>query len=298
MNTSNWRLPFRGEGVGVKYMLISTFCFSAMQSLVKYLPEIPIFEHILFRSIIGWILCIIMLKKGKVSTIGKNNKMLIFRGLIGSMSMFSFFYLLSRIPFGTAVAFKYLSPVFTSILAVLILNEKLKPLQWFYLMLSFSGILLLKGFDPRITFLDLGVGLISAFAGGLLFIIIRKIGDDDHHLVILHYFMFISTIISGAASINNWVTPNFNQTILILLIGLVGFVAQNFFTISIQQKDNVSLLSMLRYTEAIYAILIGYFIFAETYSFTSILGILMIFLGVILTMRMNQKQSKIEASET
>lgn len=302
MKISNWQPPFRavrwiGGGIGIKYMLISTFCFSAMQSLVKYLPEIPIFEHIFFRSIIGWILCIIILKKDKVSILGKNNKMLIFRGLVGSMSMFSFFYLLSRIPFGTAVAFKYLSPVFTSILAVLILNEKLKPLQWFYLMLSFSGILLLKGFDPRITFFDLGVGLISAFAGGLLFIIIRKIGDDDHHLVILHYFMLISTVISGAASINNWITPNFNQSILILLIGLVGFVAQNFFTISIQQKDNVSLLSMLRYTEAIYAIIIGYFIFAETYSLTSILGILMIFLGVILTMRMKQKHSKVEAGE-
>lgn len=275
-------------------MLISTFCFSAMQSLVKYLPEIPIFEHIFFRSIIGWLLCIIILKKDNVSIIGKNNKMLVFRGLVGSMSMFSFFYLLSRIPFGTAVAFKYLSPVFTSILAVLILKEKLKSLQWFYLMLSFSGILLLKGFDPRISFFDLGVGLLAAFSGGWLFIIIRKIGEDDHHLVILHYFMFISATISGFASIDSWVSPNMSQALLILLIGIIGFVAQNFFTISIQQKDNVSLLSILRYTEAIYALMIGYFIFAETYSWVSIVGIVMIFLGVILTMQMKRRASKIE----
>ncbi len=275
-------------------MLISTFCFSAMQSLVKYLPEIPIFEHIFFRSIIGWLLCIIILKKDNVSIIGKNNKMLVFRGLVGSMSMFSFFYLLSRIPFGTAVAFKYLSPVFTTILAVLILKEKLKSLQWFYLMLSFSGILLLKGFDPRISFFDLGVGLLAAFSGGWLFIIIRKIGEDDHHLVILHYFMFISATISGFASIDSWVSPNMSQALLILLIGIIGFVAQNFFTISIQQKDNVSLLSILRYTEAIYALMIGYFIFAETYSWVSIVGIVMIFLGVILTMQMKRRASKIE----
>ncbi len=220
--------------------------------------------------------------------------MLVFRGLVGSMSMFSFFYLLSRIPFGTAVAFKYLSPVFTTILAVLILKEKLKPLQWFYLMLSFSGILLLKGFDPRISFFDLGVGLMAAFSGGWLFIIIRKIGEDDHHLVILHYFMFISATISGFASIDTWVSPSLSQSLLILLIGVIGFVAQNFFTISIQQKDNVSLLSILRYTEAIYALVIGYFIFAETYSWISIIGILMIFLGVILTMQMKRRESKIE----
>jgi drug/metabolite transporter (DMT)-like permease len=104
---------------GVKYMLISTFCFSAMQALVKYVPEIPIFEHIFFRSVIGWFLCIGYLLFYKEPIIGKNNKMLITRGLVGSLSMFSFFYLLSTIPFGTAVAFKYLSPVFTTILAVI-----------------------------------------------------------------------------------------------------------------------------------------------------------------------------------
>ncbi len=277
-------------------MLISTFCFSAMQSLVKFLPQIPIFEHIFFRSVIGWLMCIAYLLYYKTPLIGKNNKMLIFRGLVGSFSMFSFFYLLSSIPFGTAAAFKYLSPVFTSILAVIILKEKLKPLQWCYLMLSFAGVLMVKGFDPRISFFDLNIGLIAAFFGGLLFIIIRKIGEDDHHLVILHYFMFISATISGAVTINHWVTPTLYECGLILLIGIIGFVAQNFFTIAIQQKDNVSYLSVLRYTEAIYALIIGYFIFQETYSWLSLLGIVLIFLGVILTMRIKNKEKDIEVN--
>ncbi|MCP9762342.1 DMT family transporter [Lacihabitans soyangensis] len=281
---------------GIKYMLISTFCFSAMQSLVKYSTEIPIFEHIFFRSIIGWLLCVFFLKRERISLIGKNNKMLLFRGLVGSGSMFSFFYLLSRIPFGTAVAFKYLSPVFTTVLAVLILKEKLKLPQWFFLFLSFSGILLVKGFDPRISFTDLTIGLLAAFSGGLLFIIIRKIGEDDHHLVILHYFMLISTIISGVLCFDNFVWPNLFQASIILVIGLIGFTAQNFFTIAIQQQDQVSFLSILRYTEAIYALVIGYIWFNESYSYLSMLGMFMIFLGVILSMiyKSNLKKAAIE----
>ena len=272
-------------------MLISTFCFTAMQSLVKYLPEIPIFEHIFFRSLIGWFLCFGYLSYYKISLLGKNNKMLVFRGLVGSTSMFSFFYLLSSVPFGTATAFKYLSPVFTSILAVTMLKEKLKPSQWFYLAVAFSGILMVKGFDPRIGFFDLGIGLIAGFSGGLLYIIIRKIGDDDHHLVILHYFMFISTFFSGIVACQQWVMPTLNQFWMLLLIGIVGFVAQNFFTIAIQQKDKVSYLSILRYTEAIYAIIIGYFIFNETYTAMSLVGMLLILLGVMLTV-FKPKQSR------
>ena len=281
---------------GVKYILISTFCFSAMQFLVKFLPQIPIFEHIFFRSVIGWLLCVAYLTNQKISLIGRNNKMLIYRGMVGSVSMFSFFYLLSQIPFGTAVAFKYLSPVFTTVLAVIIIKEQLKPIQWINLLLAFSGILMLKGFDPRISFLDVGIGLLSAFFGGLLFIIIRKIGDDDHHLVILHYFMFISATISGIVSINHWVTPTLYEGLLIVLIGLVGFVAQNFFTIAIQQKDQLSLLSILRYTEAIYALILGYLIFDETYTFLSFVGLLLIFSGLILTMIFKSKEKSIEVT--
>lgn len=266
-------------------MLISTFCFSAMQFLVKFTTQIPVFEHIFFRSLIGWVLSVAYLKSQNISLIGKNNKMLLFRGLVGAFSMFSFFYLLSTIPFGTAVAFKYLSPVFTSILAVMLLNERLKLSQWLYLSLAFGGILMVKGFDPRISFLHLGIGLASAFGGGLLFIIIRKIGEDDHHLIILHYFMFVCTILSGLFTIPNWVMPVGYDWAFILLIGVVGFVAQNFFTISVQSKgENVSLLSILRYTEAIYALILGYFIFNETYTWLSLLGLALIFLGVVLTM--------------
>lgn len=279
---------------GINYMLISTFCFSAMQSLVKFSSDIPIFEHIFFRSLIGWFLCVFFLKKEGVSLMGKNNKMLIFRGLVGSISMFSFFYLLSRIPFGTAVAFKYLSPVFTTVLAIFFLKERLSFIQWFCLFLAFSGVLMLKGFDPRISYLDLGVGLASAFAGGLLFIIIRKIGDDDHHLVILHYFMLISALISGIVCIPNFIIPNLFQSAIILIIGLVGFTAQNFFTISIQQDDDVSFLSLLRYTEAIYALLLGFLIFNETYSHLSLLGMLLIFLGVILSLKRNRTKVAFE----
>ncbi len=289
MSTTNFQLT-----KGIKYMLISTLCFSTMQSLVKYSPEIPIFEHIFFRSIIGWLLCVFFLKKDGVSLLGKNNKMLIFRGLVGSGSMFSFFYLLSRIPFGTAVAFKYLSPVFTTALAVLILKEKLKFVQWIFLLISFSGILLVKGFDPRISFSDLTIGLLAAFSGGLLFIIIRKIGEDDHHLVILHYFMLISTLISGILCVDNFVWPNLFQAAIILVIGLIGFTAQNFFTIAIQQQDQVSFLSILRYTEAIYALIIGYLWFNETYSYLSMLGMCMIFFGVVLSMKYKSDSKKIE----
>jgi drug/metabolite transporter (DMT)-like permease len=156
-------------------MIISTLCFTIMQALVKYLPKFHSFQHIFFRSVIGWIFCVIVLLYQKTSSVGKNSSLLIFSGIIGSVSMFSFFYILTNIPFGSAVAFKYLSPIFTAIFALFLLREKIKSTQWLFFLISFAGIVLLKGFDTRIGLFDLSIGLISAISGGLLYIIIRKL---------------------------------------------------------------------------------------------------------------------------
>jgi drug/metabolite transporter (DMT)-like permease len=278
-------------GLGWGFMLVSTFFFTAMQTLIKFLPQFNSFQHIFFRSIIGWILCVIYLRSQRISLIGKNNKMLIFRGLVGSVSMFSFFYVLTHIPYGSAVAFKYLSPIFTAIFAVFMLKEKISTKQWLYFLITFAGIVLLKGFDVRISSFNLVIGLISGVSGGLLYIVIRKIGEDDHHLVILHYFMFISAFFSGLASIENWHTPIGTEWLWLLAIGVVGFVAQNFFTISIQQPNNdVSFLAILRYTEVIYALIIGYIWFNEGYNLQSFAGLILIFAGLLLSIRAKNKK--------
>lgn len=270
----------------VQFMLISTLCFTTMQSLVKFLPQFDSFQHIFFRSVIGWVLSVAYLLNQGISLRGKNVKMLIFRGVIGSISMFSFFYILTHIPFGSSVAFKYLSPIFTAILAVIFLKEKVSRLQWLFFFVSFVGILLLKGFDTRIGLFDAGIGLFSAIFGGLLVIVIRKIGDDDHHLVILHYFMFISALGSGIVVFQDWKTPVGTEWLWLLAIGLVGFVAQNFFTKAIQEpSDDVSFLAILRYSEVIYALIIGYFLFHEVYTLQSIVGIALIFAGLLLSFR-------------
>ena len=288
-------LGVRGLGLGVRFMLISTFCFTAMQSLIKLMPQFDTFQHIFFRSLIGWILSISFLLKQGISLKGKNSKMLIFRGIVGCFSMFSFFYVLTHIPFGSSVAFKYLSPIFTAIFAVFLLKEKIKPLQWFYFLISFIGILLLKGFDARIGLFDASIGLLSAVSGGLLYIIIRKIGEDDHHLVILHYFMMVSVFFSGIIVAQDWRMPSLQDSFGLLAIGIVGFIAQNFFTKAIQEPaDDVSFLAILRYTEVIYALIIGYFLFDEVYNLQSLMGLVLIFLGLILSFRLKTKQKKIQ----
>ncbi|QJD80713.1 DMT family transporter [Spirosoma rhododendri] len=281
-----------GVSRAVQYMLLSTFCFTAMQSLVKLLPQFGYAQHIFFRSVIGWGLSVGCLLWAGVSLRGRNQTMLVVRGLVGSLSMFSFFYILTHIPFGSAVAFKYLSPIATAGFAVVMLGEKVARRQWLFYGITFVGVLLLKGFDPRISLFDMGIGLLSAVSGGLLAVIIRRIGDDDHPLVILHYFMAISAGLGGVIMLPDWQTPTLADTGWLLLTGLVGFWAQNLMTKAIQAPtEAVSFLAIIRYSEVIFALIIGYVVFDEGYTRQSILGIILVFTGLLLSFRRRQKQT-------
>jgi drug/metabolite transporter (DMT)-like permease len=273
-------------------MLISTFCFTIMQGLIKYLPQdrIPTVEQMFFRSIIPAICCWIFMVKNQISFKIKNVKMIWIRSLVGTFSMFSFFYVLPRMPLGTSVTIKYLSPVFTALFAGAMLNEVIKSKQWIYIFMAFAGVLLLKGFDNRVALVDLGIAMISAVTGGLLYIILRQIGDDDHPFTVVFYFMLIASGISAVAMIPYWVTPNFEDSMVFLGIGFAGFVAQIYMTKAFQQKEDANYLAQFKYLEAAYAIVLGFFIFGESYTFLSFMGIILIFISLILTIRLKNKE--------
>ncbi len=278
-------------------MLISTLCFTFMQGLIKYLPQdrIPTIEQTFFRSFVTAVFCLFFMLKNDITFAIKNVKLIMIRSVVGSISMFSFFYILPRMPLGSSVTIKYLSPVFTALFAGALLKERIKPLQWVYILMAFMGVLLLKGFDNRIALVDLGIGLISAVTGGLLYIILRKIGDDDHPFVVVFYFMLIASVLSAVFMIPYWVTPNFSDSLVFLGVGFFGFVAQIYMTKAFQQKDDANYLAQFKYLEAAYAIILGFLWFGETYTVLSFMGIIVIFISLILTVRLKSKE-KINSS--
>jgi drug/metabolite transporter (DMT)-like permease len=285
---------------GVKFMVISTICFTIMQGLIKYMPQnrIPTAEQMFFRSIIPVVCCWLYMSQKGIPFKIKNVKLIWVRSIVGTISMFAFFYVLPRMPLGTSVTIKYLSPVFTALFAGAMLNEVIKPRQWLYIVMAFAGVLLLKGFDSRVATEDLLIGLVSAVASGLLYIILRQIGDDDHPFTVVFYFMLIASGLAAIMMFNYWVTPNLEDSVVFLGVGLSGFLAQIYMTKAFQQKDDANFLAQFKYLEAAFAIVLGYLVFGETYTALSFFGIILIFTSLLLTIRLKNKEKTLKSLKT
>ncbi len=257
---------------GIRYMLIAALGFSIMQGLIKFVSHVHVIQIVFFRSFITAIICTINLKKQKVSLIGNNQKLLFLRALLGLFSMTLFFFTIQTIPYGASVTLKYLSPFFTFLLAIWFLNEKVKPIQWLFLILALLGVILLKGFDSRIDNLSMLLAIMGAFFGACVYVIIRKIGKTEHPLVIVNYFMTSASIISGIALLFIWTTPTFSDFLILVCLGGFGYFGQKYMTLSFQHEE-ANIVAPFKYSELIYAFAIGFFFFNEGYSLLAIIGV-------------------------
>src|SRR5690606_3932540 len=251
-------------------------------SAVKYLVDMSAFEIVFFRSIGTLILTSGYLYRKKIPALGNNKKSLTLRSLVGVISMILFFMSTKYIPIGTAVSLRYLAPIFAAIFSIFLLKETIKHWQWLFFFIAFLGVLVLKGLDTQIDNYGLLLAVASAVFSGLVFITIGKIGKSEHPVVIVHYFMFISAIVGGVLSINNWTTPEgWEEWFLVCSLGFFGYFGQVFLTKAFQVASTNSV-SPLNYSAVIFTVFAGMLLFDEIYSLWSIVGILLIILGLVL----------------
>lgn len=261
-------------------MIISTFSFSLMNSFVKYLSDFPTFEIVFFRSVGSLVLGTSYILLMGIPILGNKRKLMTMRAIAGLTAMSLFFMSLQYLPSGTAVSLRYLAPIYAAIIAVFLLKEKLRTIQWFLFMLAFSGVLVIKGFDKELNTTGLLLVLSASVYSGLVYVLIRKIGNSDHPMVIVNYFMFIATVIGGLLSINDWILPTGLNWIRLISLGLFGFFGQIFMTKAFQiAKTN--LVAPLKYIEVIFTIIIGVTWFGDIYTIWSCIGILMIISALV-----------------
>lgn len=262
-------------------MLISALAFALLNVFVKSLDQFNVYQIVFFRSIGSLVFTIPFLIHYKIPVLGKKRFLLVSRGIVGFVAMTLFFASLKHLSMGSAVSIRYVAPIFATLFALVLLKEKVKYLQWFCFAIAFSGVLILKGFDANMEGLGLLYAVLSALFTGLVFIIIRKIGNSDHPIVVVNYFMIIAAFFGGVLAISEWTNPTGIEWVLLLSLGVFGYFGQYYMTKAFQMSE-INQVAPLKYVEVIFTMIIGAIWLDETYAMISLLGILLILIGLIL----------------
>ena len=268
-------------------ILISVVCFAIVNVFVKTLVNsgIPAHELVLFRSLVSILFCVAIIKKIGIPFFGVNKKWLILRGLFGTTALVMFFMVLKDMPLAVATTIQYLSPIFTVIFAIYLNNQKVKPIQWLFFVIAFSGIFLMKSeeffnSDQLIAWKPILLGLASAMLSGMAYNSIIKCKSSDHPITIVMYFPLIAIPLMSVWCLFEFVMPQGIQWFYILLMGAFTQVAQMYMTRALT-SEKASIVTPYKYLGSIFAVSFGMIFFAEYLSFITLFGIIVVISGVL-----------------
>lgn len=279
---------------GVRYMLLSTLAFALLNVCVKLLPHLPPLEIIFFRSALSLLLSYAALRQQRVYPWGAPGTRfyMVSRGAAGAVGLALYFYTLQGMPLATAVTLQYLAPIFTAILGILLVKERVRPWQWVFFLVSFAGVVVVKGVDTRVAPMYLVMAVASGLCAGLAYNAIRKLGDRAHPLVVVLYSQLVVVPFCAAYCLWRWTAPiGLRDWSLLLLTGLLTQVSQVYKT-KAYQAGSLATISSLDYLGLLYALGLGYTFFGETFGLPAYLGMALVLLGVALNAAYAYRQAR------
>ena len=278
-------------------MFLSTLAFFLANICVKQVSGIPAMEIVFFRCAIASAFCLIGLHRAGEDWKGTNHMLLLMRGVFGTTALFLFFVTLQNIPLASAMTIQYLSPIFTTVIAIFFLGESVARLQWLFYALAFAGVLLIERTDPRISPFFMVIGVISAFCSGMAYNLVRSMKGKEHPLTVVLHFQLVGVVVGFVSLFFEWKTPVGWDWFYIFLVGVFAQLGQIFLTNALQ-KERVASVAIINYTGLIYALLAGSLLFSEPQSTESLAGMLLVVFGVLLSVVYSNRKREIEKIES
>jgi drug/metabolite transporter (DMT)-like permease len=209
---------------GALWMCAATTAFALMVTLVRELTEgLHPLEVVFFRSAFGLLAMVPwLLRQGLGVLRTEHLRGHLLRALIAIFAMVGWFTTLSLMPLAEATALSFTAPLFTSVLAVLMLREVMRLRRWLATALGFLGVLIIV--RPGLTvvqpaaLLAIGTAAIWAFST----ILVKTMARTESAGAITTYMALLTTPITLVAALLVWQGPTLGQIALAALLGAAG----------------------------------------------------------------------------
>jgi drug/metabolite transporter (DMT)-like permease len=267
-------------------MFLSVCTFSVMDLLVKWSSDYPTGEVLFFRGFFGLLPTYFLIPKNKLKTFytTERSKEHLFRCLMGLMALIAIVIALRELPLAVVVSLSYAAPLFITVLSIFLLSEKVGVFRWLAVLIGFIGVIIIA--EPGFKGMNYLYFLPLIFCIGMAFvtITIRKLSTTEP-IWLISIFFTITISIAGLATIPmGWIMPNFQDFILLALIGVTGGSANLFLTQSYKLSE-VSLVAPLKYLALIFAIIFGYLIWNEIPTVKTLIGSSLVVLASLIIFR-------------
>lgn len=223
---------------GALWMGGAVLSFSVMAIAAReLLRHMGAFEVVLMRSVVMLAIVLALLPGAGASPRTQRFPLHALRNGVHFVGQSCWVYAIGALPLATVFAIEFTMPVWTALLAALLLGERLTPPRAAMLVLGLAGVLIIL--RPGLSFIHPAalVMLLGSLAFGAQFIFTKQLTTSERPTSVLFWMSVIQLPLSLAASLPWWVWPTLADLPWALAIGAGSYAAHYCITRSVRIAD-------------------------------------------------------------
>ncbi len=256
---------------GIFFMLLAALGFSIMGGAAKSLKgTFSAGQLVFYRNLIGLIVLVPgLFIKRPIQTGGKFLR-LVFRGIMGTIALYTLLYCILHIPLGTAMSYNLTSAIFIAIFSFFLFGEYHGKKVLFAVLLGFTGMLLIYKPIMYFPWFYHVAGLVSGIVSAIAYLTLGRLaGYYDPRIIVLSFLLsgflipLITMIIyystgmpADGLFIIDWKWPSGLGWLSILVLGLAALFGQYFVT-KAYGADKAGIVSAIGYANIVFSVFIG-----------------------------------------
>jgi drug/metabolite transporter (DMT)-like permease len=224
---------------GALWMGGALLSFSAMAiSVRELLPSMSSVEILALRSLVSLLLVLALLPRVGAGALRTGRLGLhVMRNVLHLGGQYAWVYAIAMLPLATVFAIEFTMPVWTAVLAVLLLGERLNQGRIVMLALGMAGILIIL--RPGVD--DVHPAMLAMLAGSFAYasmsIMTKRLSQTDTALAVVFYMAVIQFPLALLPALPTWVAPRPADIPWILLVGSGGLTAHYCLTRAVRVAD-------------------------------------------------------------
>ena len=257
--------------LGIFYMLLAALGFSVMGGAAKLLKgSFNAGQLVFYRNLVGLIFLLIGFAIQPPVNHGGKLRWLIFRGIMGTIALYTLLYCILHLPLGTAMTYNLTSAIFIAVFSFFLFKEYAGKEVLFSVLLGFAGMVLVYKPAMYLPWYYHLAGLISGIASAIAYITVGKLSRHYDARVIVASFVTSGVLIpavcmllryAGGFKADEIFMPAFKIPVgiecwYILLLGLAALFGQYFVT-KAYGADKAGIVSAISYANIIFSVFIG-----------------------------------------
>lgn len=248
--------------------------------------ELNVFQVLELRSVIGFfiLLPLVMISGGFAAMRTKRPLANIVRNVVHFIGQAAWLYALTLIPLAVLISIEFTTPIWTAILAVGFLGERLSRPKVAAIMLGLIGVMIIV--RPGAGSVDPGhvVVLGAAVCFGISVVLVKSLTRTDSVVRIIFWMLLIQSVLGLVPALYEWRNPPLELWPWILLIAFTGMSSHFCMARALAYAD-ATVISPMDFLRVPLSALIGWLLYHEQIDAFTAGGALLILMSNLLNLQ-------------